>query len=371
MNDYLGSMEARLADAGVSKTVYALVTPEIEEVFDKVLDGGLRRELLAGFDQDSDTIAKRFHDAREPLRDLYREPWTRKQDDLHLAFFETWRRWSKPVLGLEEALFPYQYPTAGASEALRAVIDDYGNKARVEGFAPKIHIFRGEYEGYAAYAAAAGIPVVIHDRENWSRGLEKVGPADQFYISQPSAIDGSVWPDFDAFARQLYELQPAAALMLDLTYVGCVARRFRVCCEYPNIQTLFFSLSKPAGVYYHRIGGCLSRTPCAGLTGNIWFKNLLSLRLGVAFMEAFHVHALPRLYQPIQKEAASAASEALGLSLQASAVGLLATATPCGDQPDLEKIFLRGGRKLRFCLTPGMSALIQSQPRPKALARCA
>ena len=56
-----------------------------------------------------------------------------------------------------------------------------------------------------------------------------------------TAIDGNVWADYDAFATALLDVAPGAALMLDLTYVGCVAKPFTVKADYPNIETIFFS----------------------------------------------------------------------------------------------------------------------------------
>jgi hypothetical protein len=264
-----------------------------------------------------------------------------------------------------EADFPWFYTTGGASEALRETVYAYGHRARAEGFAPVIHVFEGDYEGFAAYAQAAGIAVVAHNRAAWRETLAQVGARHQFYISQPSAIDGNVWADFDAFAAALYRQQPQADLMLDLTYVGCVARPFAVSAQSPNVQAIFFSLSKPMGVYYHRIGGLLSRREYPGLFGNKWFKNLLSLRLGTALMQRYGVHALPARYAALgQAPAIARARKTLGLDLQAADVFLLATGAKPEDEnniTDLQSYLLRGGageEKLRLCLTPTIAQLV-------------
>lgn len=376
-------LNAVLGDAGVSKTIYALVMPETEEILDQVLDGGgrsrlLLREILQAQEEGvagaqlAERIAQALDAAREPLREMYREAWTQKQDSLHEAFFEAWMEWSRPIVALDSAQFPFMYPTAGASEALRAVINDYGNAARAAGVEPVIHVFDGEYEGFAAFAEAAQIALESHNRSTWQAAVEKIGPHHQFYISQPSAIDGKVWSEFDDFAQGLYRIQPGAALMLDLTYVGCVARPFRVRADYPNISAVFFSLSKPAGTYYHRIGGCLARRSYGGLFGNKWFKNLLALRIGTEFMARFGVHELPRKYQATQHDAIDRVNASLGLALAPSDVVLLAIAPPSAHPSDLEGYLTRGsaGEALvRVCLTPTMANLIDPTIDARVKAR--
>ena len=335
-------LNAALEKAGVSKTVYSYVMPETEAALDALLDGD-----------------------RAGLHALYREAWTQKQDAMHEEFFAAWKKWSAPVVGFDAAQFPWFYTTGGASEALRETIYAYGLQARREGFEPVIHVFDGDYEGFSAYAAAAGIRAVSHNRRLWRASLGGIGPRDQVYLSQPSAIDGDVWTEFGAFIKELQAAQPAASVMLDLTYVGCVAKEFRVEAASPNIRAIFFSLSKPMGVYYHRIGGLLSREAYPGLFGNKWFKNLLSLRLGALMMQKYGVHDLPRRYVAQgQTPALLRARTRLGLDLRASDVWLLATARPSGAPTDLERYLLRGGRgeeKLRLCLTPTIASIINPQ----------
>lgn len=338
-----------LGTSGFSKTVYSLVMPETERIVDGI-------------------IGNTGSETREAFHDIYRGAWTQKQDAAHQVFFETWKEWNNPIVDANWNQFPYMYPTNGASEGLRDAIQTYGAKARVEGFEPKIHVFNGEYEGFTAYARAAGIPIKVHDRENWQETLENIGPNDQFYLSQPSAIDGNVWKDYDAFAVALNETQPKAQLMLDLTYVGCVAKDFSVKADYPNIPVVFFSLSKPGGAYYHRIGGFLSREPYDGLFGNMWFKSLMALSLGTEFMKAHGVHDLPRQYSPIQQKAIEQANRLFGFELKASDVFLLSTMPPNLHQTDLEEYLTRGSgneRLVRLCLTPTMAGMIDTKLNPE------
>ncbi len=335
-NDQLNAL---LAAAGVSKTVYSYVMPETEAAFSKLLD-----------------------EDRAGLLDMYREAWTQKQDAMHEEFFASWKQWSAPVVKFDDADFPFFYTTGGASEALRETIYAYGLRARVEDFTPVIHVFEGDYEGFGAYAASAGIKVIAHNRRDWRAAVLRIGKTDQVYLSQPSAIDGNVWADYPAFVAQLYRQQPTAEVMLDLTYVGCVARSFTVDAHCPNIRAIFFSLSKPMGVYYHRIGGLLSRTAYPGLFGNKWFKNLLSLKFGTRLLQTYGVHELPTRYGALgQGPAIAKASRNLGMALDAADVVLLATA-PAPAEPDpLHRYLMRGGKgdeKLRLCLTPLIATII-------------
>jgi hypothetical protein len=342
-----------LSLAGVSKIVYALVMPETEATIDAVLDGAAT-------------------EGRENYHRAFREAWTQKQDNVHECFFDRWIEWTKPIVQLNPLDFPFRYPIAGASEGLREAIHAYGARARQERFEPTIHVFEGEYEGYAAYARAAGITLKTHRRSLWRQAVEIIRPTDQFYVSQPSGIDGNVWKEFGEFAAELAQQVPSAQLMLDLSYVGCVARDFQVPTHYPNIAAVFFSLSKPAGMYYHRIGGMWSRQEYIGLFGNKWFKNLSSLTIGNAFMSRYGVQELPRRYAPHQQAAIDALRQQLQLHLRPADVFLLGIGEPSERSSDLEQFLLRGPREealVRVCLTARMAQHIDPKLTPRVEAR--
>ena len=173
------AIRAELLAAGASGTIYALVMPESEAALAAVVDGGDRAALLA------DRAA--LDAAREAnWLAMYREPWTQKQDALHETWFERWLAWSAPIVRVDPAAFPFRYPTAGASEGIYKLMAEHAARTRAEGRAPAVHVFDGEYEGFPAYAAALGVPVVRHPRERW-REVPAHVPADaQFWISQPS-----------------------------------------------------------------------------------------------------------------------------------------------------------------------------------------
>ena len=341
--------KAALLAAGVSGTIYSLVMPEAEAA-------------LAALVRDE-----------EALFDRYREPWTQKQDAMHEAYFDAWIGWSAPIVRFEPADFPFRHPTAGASEGIFKLMSEYFGRMRAEGRAPTIHIFEGEYEGFPAYADALAIRCVRHDRSAWQSAPNAIDPDGLFWISQPSAIDGHVWPHFEAFARLLAEQRPSVALIPDLTYVGSVARPFGLVLDSPNIPAFVISHSKPFGGYYHRVGGVFSRAECPSLFGNKWFKNLLSLAWGTEMMRRHGVFELPAEYRAIQEEACRRAGEVLGIGVvQPADVLLMGTASPETARSDVLRTVLRGSpseQLVRLCLTPAMTVLIDPAMAPATAPR--
>jgi hypothetical protein len=342
------ALNARLNAAGASKTIYALVTPETEAAKAAILGTATGNSVDA---------------ARAAHLEQFRAAWTGKQDRFHEVFFDTWHAWSAPLIDLDRRQFGFAYPTAGASEPLRHLIYAYGNLARVGGHTPRLHIFRGEYEGYKAYAEAASIEVVEHDRAGWREVAEALPDREWFFLSQPSAIDGNVWPQGNEFLRILSARSPQPRVIMDMTYVGAIAeapaQKFTV--GEPCVRNVVFSLSKPFGAYYDRIGGILCREQDFGLFGNKWFKSLMALQLGTSLMQRHDVFALPRKYAGVQRRQAERTGRSLGLTLTAADVYLLATLSPDTDG-ELADYLRRApsdrSTRLRLCLTPGMAAEI-------------
>lgn len=331
-----------LLAAGGSGTVYALVMPETEDALNSILD------------------------RREALLSQYHEPWTRKQDAMHVRWFDTWIRWASPVVQFNHHDFAHRYPTAGASEGIYKVMAEWVANSRSDGGDPKVHMFHGEYEGFSAFAASLGVPVVRHDRSDWREACDILGDG-QFWVSQPSAIDGMVWKDFDDFAHRLARVSPNVELVPDLSYVGAVARDYAVPLDAPNITTFVVSQSKPFGVYYHRIGGVFSKKEIGSLVGNAWFKNLQSLALGVELMERHDVHDLARRYREIQETAARDVGARLGVErLEAADVFVMGVAPAAAVSPATAT--LRRGSEaeavVRVCLTPAMTIAIDPMMAP-------
>ncbi|HEX8241122.1 MAG TPA: hypothetical protein VF574_15415 [Allosphingosinicella sp.] len=336
-------VKAGLLAAGASGTIYSLVMPESEAAFAAVVG-------------ESDFFAR------------YHEPWTQKQDSMHEAYFEQWLRWSAPVVSIRGDDFAFRYPTAGASEAIFKLLAEFASERRAAGREPAVHMFEGEYEGFPAYAEALKVRTVRHDRAAWRDVPAKLDADCQFWISQPSAIDGSVWPHFEAFVAAIADKGRGAQLVPDLTYVGSVARGYRIALDSPTIPAVVISHSKPFGGYYHRVGGVLTRREHPSLFGNKWFKNLLSLAWGTEMMRRHGVFDLPRKYRPLQEEAASRVAAVLGIEgLAAADVLLLATAVPYEGLPPLLANVLRGSpaeQVVRLCLTPALTCLIDPAMAP-------
>jgi hypothetical protein len=116
MSDRHLKLNGLLAQASVSKIVYALVMPETETVIDRVFDGG----------------GNTRQQGRERFHDMFREAWTQKQDAVHEEFFSTWTRWSSTIVRFDPSQFGFTYPTSGASEAIREAVYAYGARARQE-----------------------------------------------------------------------------------------------------------------------------------------------------------------------------------------------------------------------------------------------
>jgi hypothetical protein len=313
---------------GLSTAVYGLVLPETR------------------------AMVRRLWSERPDL--LYESPYDDRQDSAHIVFLDAWRRWASSVVtGLPD--LSLQYVTNGSSEAIRESVWSLARAAQSAGRAAHLHVFAGEYEGYAAYARAADVTVITHERTAWDDSAAFDGHAiHRWYVSQPSAIDGNVWREFPEFLRTMDHRGIEVAV--DLAYVGAVAAQPTIDLSSPNVPYVFFSLSKVFGVFYHRVGGVLSRVPMLGLEGNKWFKNMFSLYLGTSLIrETPDPTTLPAKYRPIQADACRLLREQHAIPLSPSDVILLAS-SPAGPYPTA----FRRGSGYRWCLTPTMDSLLRA-----------
>jgi histidinol-phosphate/aromatic aminotransferase/cobyric acid decarboxylase-like protein len=321
---------------GVCKTVYSIYWPFTRDLIDRV-----------------------WQTERETLHRQYEEAWTKKQDALHDPFLERWAEWATPVRpAITRLSFPHRYPTSGSSEALRETLADFAANRRDNA----LHVFAGEYEGYEAYARGYGVPVLQHDRKDWAAGRHPFRTGDIFMLSQPSAIDGNLWPGYDDFLRHMAERHSQVEVMLDLCYVGLVARDYAIEIDYPNIVRLFFSLSKIFGVYYHRMGGVFSKREIPGLYGNMWFKNLHSIHLARRLLDESTVRTIPDMFRPCQ-EAVVRKLQNRYPTLQPSDAILLGHHRFDADTATDTDRLLRRDDAVRYCLAPAMETAIRSGAR--------
>lgn len=254
----------------ITKTVYSLYYPETDKTLKKIF-------------KESPTF-------------LYEKSYVGStQENMHLDFKDAWLKWVKPVVTMNENLNHF-YATAGSSEAIRESIAQYSHKKYT---GHRLHMFKGDYEGYSEFAKSYNIPVVLHDRSNLNT-LMGIQSGERFYLSQPSSIDGNVWSQFPEFISILEQFSPGCEVMVDLCYVGAVAKDYQVDLSSKVVNTVFFSLSKVFGVYYQRIGGVFSKSEIPGLYGNRWFKNVLSLYIGIKLMTKYSVQELPKKYLKFQ-----------------------------------------------------------------------
>ena len=291
--------------------------------------------------------------------DLYTDSYLDKQDPYHIDFFHAWLKWSSPVLKLNRKLTHF-YPTAGSSEAIRDAICYIVCRSLKDKKTYKLHVFEGDYEGFRAYANAFNVPLVVHNRDQVVNGLFSnvidVSAGDVFMLSQPSSIDGNIWQNFSSFMTIMEKKHPQVQVMIDICYVGTIAGPYKINLDYKNIQAVFFSLSKAFGVYYHRIGGVLSRSEIPSLNGNKWFKNIFSLKFGEALLKNHSVFELPQKYKKVQMQSLQGLIGQIP-NLNPSDVVLLANKPALENRTPLETYLMRANN-LRVCLTPKMDWII-------------
>lgn len=349
-------LTSHLDDLPVCATVYSMVWPSTEQL-----------------------IRRLYTENVEQMLDAHRNAHTKRQDAMHDGFFDAWLRFASPVLTLPSD-FAQRYPTAGSSEAIREIIRQACWKNQ------DLVIFDGEYEGYEAIAAAQGTRVHRIDRRRWREQLEgftRNGPpwqgrGAQWWVSQPSAIDGNDWPDFKAWLSTVEQWSDSLDVWVDLTYLG----RSRAATPIdlsasPVVAGIVLSLSKVMGAYYRRIGGCISRAPVDGLWANRWFKNLDSLYMGKAWLGmAGDAISQGQMYTQEQERAMAVALEQMqgakcwrdaGIDWRASDVPLLMHAADptLACPPRLNPWWQMGSRgnpanpaSRRLCLTPTIARLL-------------
>lgn len=309
----------------IIKTVYSLVYPETEQVLTELWK-------------------------TNPLH-LFSKAYEGTQETIHEDFKQQWLKWTAPVLTLSQDLTNF-YPTAGSSEAIRESLAQYASKHPRKA----IHVFEGDYEGYFEFAKVYNIPVIKHNRNDFST-LKDIKENEKFYISQPSSLDGNVWECFPRFVSHLEKNNIPVELMVDVCYIGTVAKDYQVDLTSKLVHTAFFSLSKVFGVYYHRIGGVFSKEPMLGLYGNRWFKNVFSLTFGTELMKRYSVRELPNKYALVKEQIISKINTEHNSNFKASDVMMLLHSSL---DSDLAKQHQRVDIA-RVCITPLLDEAIREK----------
>ncbi len=274
---------------------------------------------------------------------LFNETSTRKQMDMHEPFLASWPVWSG--IPIKKRHFQFGYPLQGATEFLFATIKPPF----------RLHVFKGDYEGYRQAAQANGVEIVEHERRTEAppkHSFDDTGRfVDVYFVSHPSSIDGEIWDGLETWLENMALKYPHVRIYLDLAYVGSTKKRVVIePHRFRNIEGICFSFSKPFGTFFHRIGGAYLRHHHPVLHYNKWFKNLPALALGDELMRRYAVNAIPERNTALQAQALVAAQEAGEVPADAvcSDVVLLARG-PTGHQE-----FERAPGQFRFCLTKGM-----------------
>ena len=269
---------------------------------------------------------------------LFDKSYLQSQDGKEIEFFAKWKNWASPMIDLDSS-FSHFYPTNGSSEAIREII----YQAKLSG--KTLVLLEDDYEGYRSYAEACGLKYKLVSRElSMYFGFND---SHVLVLSQPSSIDGNLWEGFEPLMQKISSQNSQASVYVDLCYVGCVSSislKNKINLDHSCISGLFMSLSKVFGIYYHRLGGLISKTPELGLVGNQWFKNTFSLELGMRLMDNFSVFKLPDDIKQIQISSVFDLSKELGSPVFPSDVCLLAYSEVPHDG------FKRGDGS-RFCLT--------------------
>lgn len=319
-----------IKDLGMSKTVYSLCYPETES-------------LLKGIWESSHILG---------LHNMYDNTWTKKQDEYHHTFANSFKNWSKPNLAVNWSDFPIFYPTNGASEAIREQIA----YLKTKGDKP-IFVFEGEYEGYEAIAYAMQMNVIKINRDRYQNHKKDFEKGGYFFISQPSSIDGSVWTEYDNFMKFMNDYN--VDVYIDTVYIGCISKPFLINTNYENIKGLFFSLSKAFGVYYHRIGGVFLKETNPLLFGNMWFKNVFSMYYGERLMDTSKPDFFAKNYFDKKQQAIKIIENKLNIQVEDADALLIVNINKTDDYFVKDLIRNPKSDKVRICITPTLEKIIR------------
>lgn len=247
------------------------------------------------------------------------------------------------VRGLDQ--FQFRYPTYGSDHA----ICEYMTHLRVDEGLESIYVFENDYEGYVERAKSRGLEPISVAADCKPNDLNE----GVWFISNPSARDGNVLPD--GLVESL--LNAGHRIVYDLAYLG-TTDQFQYDLMHEGIDAALVSLSKPYGLFSHRIGLSLFRRAVPSLIANeLWFKNIFGLKLAGEVLTRIESRSYAKKYKARQREIVEQLKQESTLPLTPSDAFLLAHINEHDAQsltPEQQATFkkYKRGPRYRFCLTP-------------------
>ena len=247
------------------------------------------------------------------------------------------------VQGLNK--FQFRYPTYGSDHA----ICEYMTHLRVDEQLKSIYVLENDYEGYVERAKSRGLEPISVPVDGKPDALQK----GVWFISNPSARDGHVLP------HELIEslLEAGHRVVYDLAYLGTTDET-QYDLTHEGIDAALVSLSKPYGLFSHRIGLSFFRRAVPSLVANeLWFKNIFGLKLASEVLTRIDGGSYAKKYKTRQGEIVEQLKQTSGLPLRPSDAFLLAHISEDDAQsltPEQEAAIrkYKRGARYRFCLTP-------------------
>ncbi len=278
-------------------------------------------------------------------REVIDEGWMRSDltDYQVYAFNALLKLRGREVLGLQD--FPIRYPTYGSDHA----ICEYMTYLKVDEGHDFIYVFENDLRGLCGTGEVSRPDAGKHADRLYSSYIDTSGVV----YFKPI---GSGWKRVSG--RDHTSLLDAGhRVVYDFAYLGTTApREFDL--QHEGIDAAFVSLSKPYGLFSHRIGLSFFRKSIPSLIANqLWPKNIFGLTLAARVLEDIDAPTYARKYKERQSAIVNTLREESGLPLLPSDAFLLAHINEADSQtltPDQRTTLQRykRSRGYRFCLTP-------------------
>lgn len=243
--------------------------------------------------------------------------------------------------GLDDAAArPWRYPLHGSASGIGLLLGHLKHRLHLG----EIRVLAGDYEGYAAQAASYGLACRAGTLEEM---LATSG--DTWFVSNPSARDGVALDD-----AVVAEAARRHRLVLDVAYLGLAGRHPVAVPE--DTWAVLWSLSKPWGLFWKRVGALACAEEVPGAYSTRWFKDPERLAAALAVVSRHDAAAMSERYRFAQHAALEALAQ-LGVQARASDTLLLVLAERDGTDPALwaelahaERV--PGSGVSRVCVTP-------------------